>query len=582
MTQHTQNNVDPLPFQNINDYEFETLNDINMAKSYRDMDRLSQLRFNPFETNQNIALSGNNFNLDLSFNANKIPCDYYLPEDFKKNIENLNAKEKFSLIHLNIKSISNKFDSLKNLIDTMNIPFQIIGLTETWLNENNQEYFALKNYDHFGSSRPNKKGGGVAIYVSNQLESKPRNDLTKNIEDSIETKFIEINNKYGKNIIIGVIYRPPNHNFDQFEQAMNKILQAIDRENKICYLMGDFNIDLLKSESCDYSNKFIEQLFTSSFLPLINKPTRITNHTATLIDNIFTNNLENIENSKNGIIFTDISDHLPVVHMFNINILAKIMSKTGKITENAAVRQRNYNKANISAFKDAIKNVSWSEVLNEKNSSEKAFNEFMTLFMEMYNKHFPLELKQNKSKINKTKSPWMTKCILKSVRNKNKLYRAFLMNPNDKDRQKYTKYKNKLNHIIKVAKKMHYEEQLVMHKQNSKMVWKTLNQILNKPNKNSKIAKSFVGNNSTDIIDDPIDIANKFNDYFVKIGPNLANQININDETFEKFLSGSYQSSFSVDVITENELETELENINSNKSSGYDGVNSKIKKFQNH
>ena len=118
----------------------------------------------------------------------------------------------------------------------------------------------------------------------------------------------------------------------------------------------------------------------------------------------------------------------------------------------------------------------------KKNRSEKAFNEFMTLFMEMYNKHFPLELKQNKSKINKTKSPWMTKCILKSVRNKNKLYRAFLMNPNDKDRQKYRKYKNKLNHIMKVAKKMHYEEQLTMHKQNSKLVWKTLNQILNKSN----------------------------------------------------------------------------------------------------
>jgi hypothetical protein len=65
----------------------------------------------------------------------------------------------------------------------MNIPFQIIGLAETWLNENNHEYFTLKNYEHFGSSRLNKKGGGVSIYVSNQMESKPRNDLTKNIED---------------------------------------------------------------------------------------------------------------------------------------------------------------------------------------------------------------------------------------------------------------------------------------------------------------------------------------------------------------------------------------------------------------
>ena len=241
MMQHMQINVNPLPFQNLYDNEFEALNEINMTQLYRDMDILSQLRFNPFEGNQNIALSGSNFNLDLSFDTNKIPCEYYLPEDFKKNMENVNTKEKFSLIQLNIRSISNKFDLLNNLIDTMNIPFQIIGLTETWLNDNNMDYFALNNYEYFGSNRLNKRGGGVGIYVSNHLESKSRNDLTKNIEDSIETKFIEINNNYGKNIIIGIIYRPPNHKFDQFELTMNNILQVIDRENKI-YLLITFKI----------------------------------------------------------------------------------------------------------------------------------------------------------------------------------------------------------------------------------------------------------------------------------------------------------------------------------------------------
>ena len=70
---------------------------------------------------------------------------------------------------------------------------------------------------------------------------------------------------------------------------MNQILGKIDKENKLCYLMGDFNIDLLKSESCDYSIRFLEQLFTSSYIPLVLRPTRITQHTATLIDNIFTN-----------------------------------------------------------------------------------------------------------------------------------------------------------------------------------------------------------------------------------------------------------------------------------------------------
>ena len=176
------------------------------------MDRLSQLRFNPFETNQNFALSDNNVELDLSFNTNIIQCDYYLREEFKKRIENENIEEKFSLLHLNIhvRSILNKFDSFKNLIDALNIPFQIIGLTETWLNDNNTDCFTMNNYEYFGSNRPERRGGSVGLYVSKQLEYKTRNDLTKNIEDIIETKFIVIVNNNGKNLIIGIIYRSSN------------------------------------------------------------------------------------------------------------------------------------------------------------------------------------------------------------------------------------------------------------------------------------------------------------------------------------------------------------------------------------
>jgi acetyl-CoA carboxylase carboxyltransferase component len=48
------------------------------------------------------------------------------------------------------------------------------------------------------------------LYVSKQLEYKSRNDFDKNVDDIIETRFIEVFNKYGKNIIIGVVYRPPN------------------------------------------------------------------------------------------------------------------------------------------------------------------------------------------------------------------------------------------------------------------------------------------------------------------------------------------------------------------------------------
>lgn len=67
---------------------------------------------------------------------------------------------------------------------------------------------------------------------------------------------------------------------------------------------------------------------------------------------------------------------------------------------------------------------------------------------------------------------------------------------------------------------------------------------------------------------------------FINIGPNLANKIKCNEnDSFEKYLNGNYQSSMFLDPITEYELEKELENMKPNKSSGYDGINTKIIKL---
>ena len=51
-------------------------------------------------------------------------------------------------------------------------------------------------------------------------------------------------------------------------------------------------------------------LLSLGFMPIITKPTRITDHTATLIDHIYTNTPEKL--IKSGICLADISDHLPV------------------------------------------------------------------------------------------------------------------------------------------------------------------------------------------------------------------------------------------------------------------------------
>ena len=65
------------------------------------------------------------------------------------------------------------------------------------------------------------------------------------------------------------------------------MLSKTKRENKQVYIMGDFNINLLNSEKHNLTSEFLQLMYSNSYLPLINKPTRVTATTATLIDNIF-------------------------------------------------------------------------------------------------------------------------------------------------------------------------------------------------------------------------------------------------------------------------------------------------------
>jgi hypothetical protein len=64
-------------------------------------------------------------------------------------------------------------------------------------------------------------------------------------------------------------------------------MAKISKENKSCYLMGDFNMNLLNYQSHNQTNEFLDIMYSNMFFPLITRPTRITSHTATLIDNIF-------------------------------------------------------------------------------------------------------------------------------------------------------------------------------------------------------------------------------------------------------------------------------------------------------
>ena len=101
-----------------------------------------------------------------------------------------------------------------------------------------------------------------------------------------------------KNIIMEVIYRPPGTEMRIFNEIMSSLLNALNNENKYCYLMGDYNINLLNYGKHKETSGFVNLFHSYSFISLINKPTRLAGQNATLIDTIFTNCFNHLRNTS--------------------------------------------------------------------------------------------------------------------------------------------------------------------------------------------------------------------------------------------------------------------------------------------
>ena len=110
-----------------------------------------------------------------------------------------------------------------------------------------------------------------------------------------------------RNLVIGCVYRHHTGIPIFLESFFKNALEVVSRQpNKICTLMGDFNIDLIRYASENNTGAFYD-LCSYSFRLLILQPTRVTSKTVTLIDNICINDISC--RLIGGNVTSSISDH---------------------------------------------------------------------------------------------------------------------------------------------------------------------------------------------------------------------------------------------------------------------------------
>ena len=228
------------------------------------------------------------------------------------------------------------------------------------------------------------------------------------------------------------------------------------------------------------------------------------------------------------------------------------------------ISKRKYTEESIANFNGELSGIDWAPVYCA-DGVENKFNTFINIISSLHNKYFPLI--ETKINIRSLFKPWLTSSILNSIKKKNNLYRNYIKTKSPTLKANYIKYKNKLVSIIRLAEKQYYVSKLMEVKDNISKTWKIMNQMCGR-NSTHKRINEIVVNDVT--IDDPLQMANTFNKYFVNVGPSLANNIPMVNKQPSNFLHGNFTSSMYLLPTNQYEVSDIITNLKNTNSKGFD------------
>ena len=353
----------------------------------------------------------------------------------------------------------------------------------------------------------------------------------------------------------------PNSSVDVFNDRISDVMNVIQKERKLCYLLGDLNIDFLKADDHRATGELLDVLYCNNVFPLITKPTRVTSTTATLIDHIITNNFVDDMVHIQGILCTSISDHYAVFHV-------ACNAKTDHAKTDMPLLKRNIGQRNIKKFISEMNMVDWQTVLTETDT-QSAYSKFHEVISTKYNACFPYRKISKKYYKNK---PWLSTTLIESIKIKNKLYIKSKRSNGSENMSFYKKYRNKLNQLIRSAERKHFHDALLEHMSNLQKSWQVIKTVINK-RKYTPVNTKFKVNGST--TNDGNVITNKFNPFFVNVGSVLAYSIASTDKNPVDYIQQDVINTLYFDPVTENEI-CKINGSLKDSAAGWDDLKSSM------
>lgn len=438
--------------------------------------------------------------------------------------------------HTNINGLRNKVDSVHaELSDN-----DIICVAETKLNDQ----FPTKQLFIEGFKMPYRKdrqinnGGGLLIYVKNNIYCRRRDDLEDIYCENIWLEVQSLKKKF----LIGLFYRPPNSTIEFWDSFESNIEKASDL-NLDLLILGDFNQDILNLNPSCHIYRIMSKFNLHN---IINQPTRITATSKTCLDLIMTNHNSIINNYE----------VLPPFNSDHCTVTAEVVFKSYK-QHSYKKKLWKYDQANTEQIENDFENTDWSFIQNS-NDINKINDKFTQIILEICNKHIP----SINATIRPNDKPWMNNEIRHLMRQRNRLYYKAKSKQCDVHWNNYRRKRNEVVEKIRMAKKdyfQHLKQKLSDENLPSKSWYKIANSITRCKNKNNPTAPLL----KNDIVNiHPIDKAETLNQHFANISQ-TENEPPLPEESTPLF-------NLSFITINEQDVQDQIQTLNVSKPGGPD------------
>jgi hypothetical protein len=376
--------------------------------------------------------------------------------------------------------------------------FDIFTISETWLDTSvTDTEIEFPGYALFRLDRNGKRGGGLSAYVNQSFKCDPMKDLTYIVEFGLHQLWLKIQVMNFRLFFICTAYRPPDTSLSCFETDFSETLTSALSFNKPIYILGDLNCNVLDANDpvqCALSN------FCTCFnlTQMVDNPTRVTEHSRTLIDVNLTSSENNIKQTK--VIPNSISDHDIVM---SILALKKCRPKPVYVSVRSL---KHYNK---DYFCEDISNASWS-VINNFEDVNDYLNAFDLLFNEILDQHAPIR----KVKVRTRPNPFVTEEIRGLIKTRDrwrKLARKTV------DRSAWSANRNCKRDVkreLRMVQRSCVEQEIMKNTKDTGNMWKAIRTCIPKKSTRKKCFSS-----------DDKSVANNFNQFFTSVGSNTVTKI---------------------------------------------------------